>query len=240
MKNEYPTTGLIESFCRQLGYQVRPEASSLSLKPMDLVRRLVPEAWRVAVSHHLPRSMQERLLSELFRSGTNWQKTTAFAIPSLYTSFVRVNLRGREPQGMIEPGAEYETLLDRLESDLRQLIDPQTGEPAVMQVLRTGELFDCGPNSMLPDLFVEWKPGGFMPRVVHPHAELAQQKPNYFRGNSHSMHGFIAAAGPSIQAQGAIDDVSSLDLAPTFLSLMGEPIPERMARQPNRGATICG
>jgi arylsulfatase A-like enzyme len=35
----------------------------------------------------------------------------------------------------------------------------------------------------------------------------------------------MAAAGPSIQGRGALDGISPLDLAPTFLSLMGEPIP---------------
>jgi hypothetical protein len=96
----------------------------------------------------------------------------------------------------------------------------------VKQVTRTVEAFHCGPPASLPDLFVEWKSGAhFMQRLVHPRAELVQPKPPLFRTNNHSSNSFMAAAGPSIQGRGALDGISPLDLAPTFLSLMGEPIP---------------
>jgi hypothetical protein len=78
--------------------------TSLYLNPLALAQRPAPKAWRVAFSQLLTYQIQERLLADQFRHGTNWHKTTAFAIPSLYTSYVRVNLRGREPQGIVEPG----------------------------------------------------------------------------------------------------------------------------------------
>ncbi len=235
MADDYPTTGLIEAFFRQLGYQAPPESNDFSLRPIDLVRRVVPETWRIALSRHLPREKRERLLADQFRNGTSWLKTTAFATPASYTSFVRVNLRGREPEGIVEPGAEYEALLDRIKADLKQLVDPQTNEPAVTRVEKTVELFHCTPHPSLPDLFVEWKTGRFMQRAVHPKAELVQQKPDFYRRSDHSSYGFVAAAGPSIHKQGTLGDVHVLDLAPTFLSLLGEPIPERMTGQVLKG-----
>ena len=229
LKDHYPTTRLIEDFCQKLGYQASPEPAAPSLRPLALIRRTVPEAWRIALTRHLPRETRERLLADQFRDGTNWKKTTAFPIPSFYTSFLRVNLRGREPDGIVEQGADYKNLLDRLEADLKQLIDPETGEPAVERVARTVELFGVEPPLSLPDLFVIWKPAAhLMRRVVHPQAELVQQKPEFFRGSDHSEQGFFAAAGPSIQKRGAIGDVSLLNLAPTFLSLMDEPIPQEL------------
>ncbi len=228
MTDEYPTTGLIEAFFRQLGYQAPPESNKVSLRPIDLVRRILPEPWRIALSRHLPREKRERLLADQFRNGTNWRKTTAFAIPAPYMSLVCVNLRGREPEGIVAPGAEYEALLDRIEADLKQLVDPQTHTPAVARVSKTVELFRCAPPTVLPDLFVEWKPGRFMERVVHPKAELVQRKPDFYRRSDHSTNGFFAAAGPFIWNREAFDEVQVLDLVPTFLSLMGEPIPELM------------
>jgi predicted AlkP superfamily phosphohydrolase/phosphomutase len=228
MEDDFPTTGLIEAFCRQLGYQAPPESSRVSFRPIDLIRCVLPEAWRIALSRHLPRERRERLLADQFRNGTNWRKTTAFAIPAAYTSFVRVNLRGREPEGIVEPGAEYEALLGRIMSDLKQLIDPQTNEPAVKRVAKTVELFGCDPPASLPDLFVEWKPGRFMQRVVHPRAELVQQRPDFYRRSDHSSNGFVAAAGPFISNQRVLGEVQVLDLVPTFLSLIGEPVPQSM------------
>lgn len=228
MEDDYPTTGLIEAFCRELGYQVPHESAGFSLKPLDLIRRFVPEPWRIAMSRHLSREKRESLLADQFRRGTNWRKTTAFAIPSAYTSFIRVNLQGREPEGIVKPGGEYMALLDQIEADLKQLVDPETNEPAVNSVGKIVELFDCPPHAALPDLFVEWKPSRFIQRVVHPKAELVQKKPDFFRRSDHSQNGFVAAMGPSIQGQGLLGDIEVLDLAPTFLYLMGEPIPETM------------
>lgn len=233
MESQYPTTGLISAFCRQLGYQAAPDSGPPAMDPLALARRLMPESWRVAISHHLPHSAQERLLADHFRRSTSWPKTTAFAIPSLYTSYIRVNLQGREPQGIVQPGAEYTAMLDHMEADLKSLIDPVTGEPAVAAVVRTSEWFRCGPPTSLPDLFVEWKPGShFVRRLTSPKAELQQREPGYFRDSFHSFQGFIAAAGPAISQRGAIGRVSLLDLAPTFLSLLGEPIPAEMTGRP--------
>ncbi|MCS6859686.1 MAG: alkaline phosphatase family protein [Abditibacteriales bacterium] len=225
----YPTTGLTEAFCRQLGYQASPEPAAFSLHPLSLARRMLPESWRVALSRHLPRDTRERLLADQFRSGTNWQKTTAFALPAFYNGLIRVNLRGREPQGIVSPGAEYEALLDRLESDLRQLIDPQTGKPAVQSITRPGDLFGCSPPAVFPDLWVRWQPTShFMDRVIHPKAELVQPRPEFFRNSNHSCNGFVAAAGPSISRRGDLGEIEVLDLAPTFLALMGEPVPQNL------------
>ena len=190
----------------------------------------MPESWRTALSNHFPLKVQERLLADQFRNSTNWQKTTAFAIPSLYTSFVRVNLQGREPQGIVQLGEEYKTVLDKLEDDLKQLIDPVTGKPAVERIVRTTNWFNCDPPDSLPDLFIEWQPARhFMQRIIHPKAELVQQKLGYHRDSYHSLNGFVAAMGPSISQRGTLEEVDLLDLAPTFLALMGEQIPQEMS-----------
>lgn len=238
LEDLYPTIGLIEDFCRKLGYQASSNRSSPSLKPMAMLRRVVPKDWRTALSRYLPGTVRQRLRNDFYYGDTDWGKTTAFPIPSAYTSFLRVNLRGREPEGIVKPGAEYEALLDRLGEDLLQLVDPETGAPAVKQVTRTVEAFHCVPPASLPDLFVEWKPGAhFMQRLVHPRAELLRPKLQLFRTNNHSSNSFMAAAGPSIQARGALDGISPLDLAPTFLSLMGEPIPAILTGKPIEALT---
>ncbi len=228
MEDDYPTSGLTEAFLRQLGYQVPPESNGFSLSPMSLARRVIPESLRIALSRYLPREKREQILSTQFLNGTNWKKTTAFAIPSAYTSFIRVNLRGREPEGIVQPGVEYTELLNRIEADLKLLVDPETNKPAVTGVTKTVQLFDCAPHSSLPDLFVEWQPGRFMQRVLHPGAELIQKKPDFFRRSDYSQHGFFAASGVQIEKYGKLDDIELLDLAPTFLSILNEPVPERM------------
>jgi predicted AlkP superfamily phosphohydrolase/phosphomutase len=176
----------------------------------------------------LPRTVQRCLETDKFQRETDWTKTKAFSLPSLQASFVRVNLRGREPHGIINPGRDYEGLLSQIETDLRLLVDVRSGEPAVERVIRTAEAFRCGPPTSLPDLVVEWKSTSYlMDRVNHPKAELVQDKQYYNRSSHHTMYGSIFAAGPSIREGGDVSEVSPLDFAPLFLSLIGEPMSQR-------------
>jgi predicted AlkP superfamily phosphohydrolase/phosphomutase len=239
MQDEHPTSTLIESFLEALGYHAigaAPGSGGGGRKardPMSLARRLVPEGLRTAISRRLPEDIQERLLASRLRDTTDWSRTTAFAIPSLFTSFVRVNLRGREPRGIVAPGAEYDALLARIEEDLGQLVDADTGLPAVREVSRATTLFGDGPPQSLPDLFVEWVPGPRMLGTVrHPRATLVQEKPAFYMDSQEKLTGFVAGAGPGLARSGPLGDVDLLDLAPTFLALLGHPTPGTMRGRP--------
>lgn len=225
LEDYYPTGGLMESFCRELGYQVPVRSTPWSWHPLSMARRVIPESWRKRASRALPRDTRERLLADQFRQGTDWSRTTAFALPGFYNGMIRVNLRGREPQGIVEPGREYDELLQRLETDLRKLIEPVSGQPAVQAVHRPGELFGEVPPCVFPDLWVRWRPSDrFWERLVHPRAELRQEKPEFFRESDHWLTGWIAMAGPSVRGRGAQPAVDVLAVAPTLLRLLGEEI----------------
>jgi predicted AlkP superfamily phosphohydrolase/phosphomutase len=226
MEDHFPMGGLAGAFCRELGYQPAPPPGPPPATPLGLARRILPQGLRTWISERLPGPLQERLLADAFRSGTDWARTTAFAIPSLYTSFLRVNLKGREPLGTVQQGADYEALLGRLSDDLRSLVDPATGACPVARVTCAAEAFGGGPPEALPDVFVEWKPRTeYAHRLEHPRATLSQAREAYLRDSYHSYQGFVAAAGPALARRGALLPVELLDLAPTFLHLLGQPTP---------------
>lgn len=220
LRDQFPMTGISDAFFRTLGYQASPEPGGGWPRPIDLARRLLPERARVALSKRLSRDQREALLADQFRTGTDWSRTTAFAIPSAYATFGRVNLRGREPQGIVEP-CEYEGLLDRIEGDLGALRDPETGEPVVERVERTRRIFGPTASDALPDLIAHWRPiPRFLDRVIHPTAELTQLEPEFFRDSDHTATGFIAAAGPAFRDRGELDAVDALAVAPLLRSVL--------------------
>ena len=230
MKGLYPTTGLIEAFCRQLGYQVNSQKSLTISNPLSLLRQIISPDVRARMSLCFPRRLQTWLENDRYQTGTNWAQTKAFSIPALNTSFVRVNLRGREPQGIVNAGPEYESLLNQIETDLKQLVDVRSGEPAVERVIRIVEAYRCGPPPILPDLSIEWKSTSyFMDRVRHPKVDLVQSRPVYNRSTYHTFTGFVAGAGPSVRAGCELGEVSPLDFAPLFLSLMGKRVSQKLA-----------
>jgi len=227
MRDEYPTEGLMESFCRVLGYQAAPRTTGDQRRSLDdSIRAALPASLRTSISRRLPISMQERLLARAFRTATDWERTVAFSIPSLYSGHLRVNVRGREPAGIVDPGQEYCEVIDRMESDLRELEDPLTGTAAVRAVHRSADLFGESVPTRLPDLFVEWEPSPvFRAQVMHPAGVLRQEPPAYFRDSYHSLQGFAIVSGPDVRASPDRPAVDLLDLAPTFLSLLRTPAP---------------
>jgi predicted AlkP superfamily phosphohydrolase/phosphomutase len=230
MQNQYPTLGLIEDFLVKLGYQApnsrdgqAAEAHRSSL--LTRARHAIPEPIRYAISKRLPEQMQQQLLFSNFSQSVDFRRSVAFTLPmSLYASMIRVNLKDREPSGIVEPGRDYEALLDRIEADLRDLIDPVTGDAAVASIARTAGYRIEGPSRLLPDLFVHWKPARhFMDRLIHPRAELRQRKIAFHRESAHRKAGFIAMTGCEAGPWGetGAPEVRLEDLAPAFLRVLG-------------------
>ena len=106
--------------------------------PRDLastIRSLVPQRLRMAVSDLLlSREMRERLSLRWKTAGVAWPDTRAFVIENANEGYVRINLRGREPLGIVEPGGECETLCDQIREVAMSLTNPETGRAAAHAV----------------------------------------------------------------------------------------------------------
>jgi predicted AlkP superfamily phosphohydrolase/phosphomutase len=174
-------------------------------------------------------------------------RSQCFFLDAGYTvSGIRLNLVGREPQGLLAPGAEADRFCDQLIHDLLDIVHPDSQRPLVKQVLRTAELYRGEYLDELPDLLVEWDMAeplgttaagtgagavlkGFSNRVG-----LVEATNTYCRTGEHRVEGMFVARGPGIRP-GRLDRViSNLDLAPTFALLLGcdmpnvdgQPVPE--------------
>jgi predicted AlkP superfamily phosphohydrolase/phosphomutase len=219
IQDQTPTSGLLRSFCETLGYQVRNRQTPGSFKLRGVLKKLIPETLQAYTLYKVSLPVRQRILSQLYPIHSDWSRTRAFSLSSSYTGMIRVNLKGREPQGIVEPSADYQGLLDQMERDFLQLIDPVTGEPAVEKVFQTAKSFGSGPHDVLPDLFVKWKPAAHFQEILHhPRGPIHQRKPQFYRANNHTSYGFYAACGPSIEKEPHPADRVLTDFAATFLS----------------------
>ncbi|HXI86324.1 MAG TPA: alkaline phosphatase family protein [Parvularculaceae bacterium] len=82
---------------------------------------------------------------------------------------IRINLKGRERNGVIAPGEDYRRLVDEIARDFMEIRDDETGEPVVEEIVRTQEVYRGSKTAALPDLFVMW-------RREHPYARIASPK----------------------------------------------------------------
>ncbi len=78
---------------------------------------------------------------------------------SLDPGRVFINVRGREPRGSVEPGAEYERVCAQLAEELLELRDPDDGTPMVERVFRRDEIYHGASAVNAPDLVVAPKQG---------------------------------------------------------------------------------
>jgi len=118
------------------------------------LRAAIPPGARGAIARALPDRIALELTSRLELRGTDWATTAAFAHPADNQGYIRLNLRGRERDGIVEP-AEAGELIARIADGLSTFADPD-GTPAVMRVDRVAEHHPGERTDLLPDLVVQW------------------------------------------------------------------------------------
>lgn len=158
-----------------------------------------------------------------------WPAMKAFALPSFSEGYIRINLRGRERDGIVAP-EDYDRVCDEVEALLRGMRDARTGTPMVQRVVRprTDATRD-DPKLPDPDLLVLWT--AQPTDVVDTPCGRIGPVP-YQRTGSHVERGFLLASGPGIDDASVPQDAHALDLAPTILSLMDAPLPAHLEGRP--------
>ena len=179
-----------------------------------------------------PDSLRTRLGAEAFFPDVEWSHTRAFS--EELRGNIWINLRGRDPQGVVEPGAEYEALRDQIIATLPALADPVTGDRPIRRVWRREELYRGRYLERLPDLIVEADyPDMFKPHgTYHGRAAVRNLSPDEMRQRAitgcHRMNGVLIAWGPDVRPGSALDDPALIDVAPTVLHMLGQPVPKEM------------
>jgi predicted AlkP superfamily phosphohydrolase/phosphomutase len=174
---------------------------------------------------------EAKTLEDLFHGGSffenvDWSRTKAYAMG---LGEIYINLEGREPQGIVKPGAEYEQVREAIIQGLEALVDPETGEQPVYKVYRREEMYSQFNAAIVPDLRpannmnyrVEWQTalGGFTPEVISDNlkpwsGDHCSLEPSFVKGVLF-INRRIALTGPRM-----------VDMAPTMLEAAGATVPQ--------------
>jgi len=153
-------------------------------------------------------------------------------------SGLRVNLVNREPNGLIERGADMDRFCSELAADLLDLRDADTDTLVVKAVKRTADHYQGEYLDDLPDLLVEWddrkplgsatcgNPAGSHVRIRSDKIGIVEGVNTYIRTGDHRPEGLFVATGPGIRAGQLGRTVSTMDFAPTFCALLGTELPD--------------
>lgn len=160
----------------------------------------------------------ERLAIDFY--DVDWSRTVAFSTGSTSVGYVFLNVKEHDPQGIVSPGAEYETKRAEIAARLRQW-------PAVGEVKMREEVWRGSQVERAPDLVIHWAADStdaryFQTRFSSHH--LLKSVPNDYA--SHRRNGLFLFHGQHVR-QGQLD-ANILDLTPTLLWLLQQPVPSHM------------
>lgn len=161
--------------------------------------------------------------------------TRAIATSIAPQGAIRLNVKGRDPCGSIEPGGEYDAACEELATELEALENADTGTPAVEAVLRLDELYGDALHPNMPDLVVRFRrEHAPILRVRSPRIGVVSgpvRTPALPRSGEHdpTTPSLLLAAGAGIEGGLRADGGHVLDLAPTLLETLGVPVPEGLA-----------
>ena len=154
----------------------------------------------------------------------DWPNTRVWADGGYY-SRIFLNVRGREPEGTVDP-ADYEALRDELIAKLEALGDEQ-GNPIGTRVFRPQELYH-EVNGVAPDLIcyfgnLTWRSIGSLGdgRIQVRENDTGPDDAN------HAKMGVYVMAGPGMPTA-APERATLFDIAPTVLTAMGYQVPADM------------
>lgn len=181
----------------------------------------------------------------------DWSKTKCFPLEPGH-AHIFVNLRGRDPQGIVEP-EDYGKVQQEIIQALLELRDPRTGERIVSVAIPKQEAGILGvlPNQgfeRIGDVLFAFKPGyvanpfvyqatinypdGTQRTIPSPEDYEPAVLGRHFTGIHltspaiEAMHAFMLLAGPGVRQQERKQPVNVADIAPTLAYILGTPVPK--------------
>ncbi len=151
------------------------------------------------------------------------RRRRAFAMPlNEETGAIRINLRGREPGGMVEPGKEAQALEKELRDALLELRDADSNMPLVSEIHLSRDLVSGAADGLsIPDIFITWNRSKRM-NAVHS-KRLGRIEMDFWppRTGDHNVDGLVLANQPIARGRNGREGISVFDFAPTIAALHG-------------------
>jgi predicted AlkP superfamily phosphohydrolase/phosphomutase len=160
----------------------------------------------------------------------DWSKTKVWGSGGYYARLF-FNIRGREPEGIVDP-QEIPALTAQLERGLNQVLRPD-GQPLGARLLNPAQVYH-EVRGDAPDLMgyfgdLRWRSAG----TIGYDTMFLSENDTGPDDSVHSMDGFFILYDPRApEKHGHLPEQSIMDVAPTLLRRLGLPVPSYMQGKP--------
>ncbi len=181
----------------------------------SLYRKVVPPIVRTHIKSFAEKA--DEAMSESDRAGR-----TYFSVPHNENSgAIRINLKGREREGKVEPGAEYDQVCDELIKELMEIKNLETGEPLVERVVKVRSEFHGPLLDNLPDLLAIWHRPKAINKIGSDKIGTIDFEYPGTRTGDHTPRAIYFCTGPSVSPGHRETPIDVLDIAPSIASALG-------------------
>jgi len=171
----------------------------------------------------------DSVLKRFFLSFHNvdWSRSKAYSFGRHYGSLF-LNVKGREPEGCVEPGADYERTRDEIAEAVLAWRDPILGRPLVSRAIRREEVYHGSRFDEAPDLILLPEDDSDIFYGLSDFGSARIWDETYRYSGMHRDNGMFVAAGPLVRSGAEAPAACIVDLAPTILYLLDREIPADM------------
>lgn len=195
-------------------------------KAVNLNRWLIDEGYLVLQSDTGVMTLEDLFDdNRLLFKNVDWSRTRAYA---LGLGNIYINVKGREPQGIVAPGAEYDALVREIQKKLPEIVDPETGEHPVHAVYHRDQLYRDYDPDLVPDLRVTNTPNyrvSWQTSLGGAPERLIETNQKAWSGDHCSLDPCFVP-GMILSNRPLGPNPRMIDVAPTILDLLGLP-PEK-------------
>lgn len=203
-----------------IGVMLEFLSRTLSSEAKDVLMRMFPQL----------RAKSQGLVR---RSLIDWSSTRVYS--GEHPATLRINLKGRDKEGIVEGHESYETLRSDLILKLESLKHPETHERLIDRVFRREDLYDGPYVGLSPDLIIYPKDfaqqivGGAFPRS-RAYRQVISEKDGrkFFVSGTHRVAGMFIARGKAIRSGISVPPLNIVDMFPTILYSLGMRIPRAL------------
>lgn len=175
----------------------------------------------------------DQLMKLVFLSflDVDWSRSRAYSF-GRHLGSVYLNVKGREPQGIVSPGTEYDEVREEIIKLAQQFRDPRTGERLIGEILKREDIYSGPYLDRAPDLILRPRDERNIFFGLADFGSNVTVDTVYRYSGMHRDYGLLMMRGKGVKKSAAMQDAAIEDLAPTILYAMGLPIPQDMDGRP--------
>jgi len=157
----------------------------------------------------------------------DWSRSKAYSF-GRHLGSIYLNVRGREPEGIVEPGREYEEVREEIIRLARDFVDSRTGEPLIGEILKREDIYQGPYLDRAPDLILRPRDERNIFFGLADFGSNVTVDTVYRYSGMHRDYGLLIMTGKGVKKGAAIEGAGIEDLAPTVLYAMECPVPQDM------------